>query len=101
METEINEIVSNLPSVRSMQSSSGNDIANQFIITGRNFTLFQSYTSPIAMIKDGRTHLFRNWDYSRTTGKYRNSFLGETKKETEAKLKSGEYIAVDFEVVRE
>ena len=32
------------------------------------------------------------WDYSVTTGKYRNIFLNETEKETEAKIKSGEYI---------
>ena len=31
------------------------------------------------------------WDYSKTTGKYRNIFLGEKKKETEANLKEGKY----------
>jgi hypothetical protein len=31
-----------------------------------------------------------------TTGKYRNQFLGETKKDTEAKIKSGEYILADL-----
>ena len=31
------------------------------------------------------------WSYSRTTGKYRNTFLGETKKETLKKIDSGEY----------
>ena len=36
------------------------------------------------------------WDYSTTTGKYRNQFLGETKKETEKKIKSGEYALVDL-----
>lgn len=61
-------------------------------------TLFQSYSSPIALKKNGKTYIFKDGDYSTTTGKYRNDFLGETKKETLAKLKSGEYIAVDFEV---
>jgi hypothetical protein len=37
-----------------------------------------------------------NWEYSVTTGKYRNQFLMETKKETEAKIKSGEYALVDL-----
>ena len=36
------------------------------------------------------------WDYSKTTGKYRNQFLGETKKETQAKIDSGEYILTDL-----
>lgn len=31
------------------------------------------------------------WDYSTTTGKHRNAFLGETKAETQAKINSGEY----------
>ena len=50
---------------------------NQFIIKGSDFTLFQSYSSPIAMFKDGKTYLFKNWSYSVTTGKYRNQLLGE------------------------
>lgn len=37
------------------------------------------------------------WDYSRTTGKYRNIFLGETKRETEKKIKSGAYILKDLD----
>ena len=36
------------------------------------------------------------WDYSTTTGKYRNMFLGETRKETEKKIKSGEYVLTDL-----
>ena len=31
------------------------------------------------------------WDYSKTTGKYRNIFLGEKKKETQLKIDSDEY----------
>ena len=45
-----------------------------------------------------RTYLNVNaWDYSRTTGKYRNIFLGETKRETEKKIKSGAYILKDLD----
>jgi hypothetical protein len=36
------------------------------------------------------------WNYSNTTGKYRNIFLGETIKDTRAKIKSGEYILTDL-----
>ena len=31
------------------------------------------------------------WDYSTTTGKYRNIFLGESKKETQLKINNGVY----------
>jgi hypothetical protein len=88
--------------VENMTSSSGNRVANQFIIRGdRNERIFQSYNSVIARqtYKDGvtTTELDANkWDYSKTTGKYRNQFLGETKKETEAKIKSGQYILTDL-----
>jgi len=93
----VKNIIDEIPKVENMQSSSNNDIANQFIITGKDYTLFQSYSSPIAMRKNGKVYIFKDWDYSTTTGKYRNQFLGEQKKDTEAKLKSGDYIAVDFD----
>ena len=96
--------------VRNMMSSSGNSVPNQFIISdeGRgalgNFTsrqVFQSYISIIAKRTvwedETRVELDANkWDYSRTTGKYRNQFLGETKKETQAKIDSGEYVLTDL-----
>lgn len=80
--------------VENMTSSNGNNVPNQFIITLDNGRMFQSYNSNIAFIPcdGGKIVLGRNWDYSKTTGKYRNMFLGETKKETLAKLQSGEYI---------
>jgi hypothetical protein len=37
-----------------------------------------------------------NWDYSVTTGKYRNIFLEETKKETQKKIDQGIYILTDL-----
>lgn len=84
-------------SVKNMQSSNGNDIPNQFIIDTEDGVYFQSYKSVIALKKNGQVLLDeRYWDYSVTTGKYRNQFLGETKKETEKKIKSGEYKLVDL-----
>lgn len=56
---------------------SGLKVANQFIITDGNRTLFQSYESPIIEI-DRESQIitvFPNWDYSKTTGKYRNQFM--------------------------
>ena len=64
--------------VSNMTSNAGNDIANQFIIRTNKGRYFQSYNEYY-------------WDYSRTTGKYRNNFLNEYTDETRSKIKSGEY----------
>ena len=70
---------------------------NQVIIYTDNSVLFQSYDSIIAKIENGITFLDVNkWDYSKTTGKYRNIFLGETKQETTNKINSGEYKLIDL-----
>ena len=77
-------IIKNLPTVQNMQSSNGNDIPNQFEIFTNDGKVFQSYSSTIAIITDGQIILDRDkWNYSRTTSKYRNLFLGETTKETQ------------------
>jgi len=76
---------------------SNRPVANQFIINTNNGTFFQSYRSVIALRQDGKTYLDKDtWDYSVTTGKYRNIFLGETKKKTERKIKDGTYKLVDL-----
>jgi len=85
--------------VKSMISDSGNAIANQFVITTPMHKVFQSYNSVIAIkgFATGQIVLDRNtWDYSRTTGKYRNIFLGENTAETRKKIKSGEYKLKDL-----
>jgi hypothetical protein len=87
--------------VTNMTSSNGNKIANQFIIEDDKKRAFQSYSSVIA-IKDYSvspcqiTLDSEKWDYSVTTGKYRNMFLNETKKETEKKIKDGTYKLADL-----
>jgi len=76
-----------------LSPNSSREVPNQFLITGENGQLFQSYTSAIVLKGiDGKVHLSSRWDYGVTTGKYRNQFLGETKKETQAKIDSGEYL---------
>jgi len=67
---------------------------NQFIIYGDDYsTTFQSYNSIIAVKKPYRKVLLgKNWNYSKTTGKYRNMFLGESITETRKKIESGEYV---------
>ena len=94
--------------VENIESSKGNKIANQFVITdndnGNKKEYFQSYNSMI--VKKIYDHLGcdvvetfldkKYWNYSNTTGKYRNIFLGETIKDTKKKIKSGEYILTDL-----
>jgi hypothetical protein len=77
--------------VQNMTSKKGTIVPNQFIITHGEAVTFQSYNSVIAVKQGGRVTLGKNWDYSKTTAKYRNQFLNETTKETQAKLDSGEY----------
>ena len=97
--------------VKNMLSNNARKVPNQFIIETEDGEYFQSYDSVIAYKP---TPKYRGhgviryeaynpvqldkyyWDYSTTTGKYRNQFLGETIKETRAKIKSGEYILVDL-----
>ena len=83
--------------VTNLTSNKGNKIANQFQVQTENAIYFQSYNSMIVKIENGQTYLDSTfWDYSRTTGKYRNIFLGEDKKETERKIKSGIYILTNL-----
>jgi len=84
--------------VKNMVGSTGREVANQFIIYDEGIaTYFQSYNSIIVKLAGGKVYMDRDkWDYSQTTGKYRNQFLRETKKETESKIKSGEYILTDL-----
>ena len=70
---------------------------NQFIIINGGESIFQSYDSIIARkIFDVVDLDSVYWNYSKTTSKYRNQFLGETTKETQAKIDSGEYILTDL-----
>lgn len=85
--------------VSNMVSNKGNTIPNQFIIEGvEGRTWFQSYNSLIVQKNsDGSIKLDKVfWNYSKTTSKYRNKFLGETTKETKRKIKEGIYQLVNL-----
>ena len=78
--------------VENMVSSMGNSMPDQFIIHVGDDTYFQSYSAVIARRRRGKVTLDRRfWNYSKTTSRYRNQFLGETTKETQAKIDSGVY----------
>ena len=91
-----------------MTSTRGNKIPNQFIITdyqeGNKIEYFQSYDVIIAKkvydnMNFGIAEIFIDqnyWDYSRTTGKYRNIFLGEGIRLTRNKLENNQYILTDL-----
>jgi len=85
--------------VRQMTSnSSGNPVANQFVIYTDEGTYFQSYDSVIAFRDNNRKIILDSyyWNYSRTTSKYRNQFLREGTANTKAKIESGEYKLEDL-----
>tara|TARA_A100000172_G_scaffold40831_1_gene24925 strand:+ start:353 stop:616 length:264 start_codon:yes stop_codon:yes gene_type:complete len=83
--------------VENMTSTRGNTVPNQFIITDNGDEYFQSYRSIIAKRSKGKIYLDDYyWDYSVTTGKYRNEFLGEGIAETRKKIASGEYVLTNL-----
>lgn len=91
---------------------SGRPVANQFLINDLDNCkiTFQSYQSKIVEVDDSNKTItvYPDWDYSRTTGKYRNQFMLDcgfdslaTKKGFEKALKAGKaYCGIDeYEVV--
>ena len=95
-----------METIKKIKVSNEWGVPNQFIISTDEGEYFQSYDSVIVFIPNKHTIATSYndkkkldetyWDYSRTTGKYRNKFLGETKAETEKKINSGVYILTDL-----
>lgn len=94
--------------VTNIKSSNGNAVPNRFIISDIHVTVdgillvdcdvFQSYDSIIA-VRDLTGRIFldeKYWNYSKTTSRYRSQFLGETTKETQAKIDNGTYKLVNL-----
>ena len=87
--------------VRNLTSTNGNKIANQFEIIDNenNIIYFQSYRPIIVKHDMNLNQVYLDsyfWDYSTTTSKYRNIFLGEKKKDTQKKIKEGVYILTNL-----
>jgi hypothetical protein len=91
--------------VQNMKSTlTGRKVANQFIIVNAEYngqigSFFQSYNTMIAFRPANGASITLDvnaWSYSKTTVKYRNLFLSETTKETEAKIVSGAHILADL-----
>lgn len=88
--------------VRSLINRKGNAVANQFVIRTEGATYFQSYSSVVACIKDGKITLSSHWDYSNTTRRNLYAFLDEygfgqycNKKTTENGIRDGEITLVN------
>ena len=83
--------------IKNLTSPKGNVVPNQFQIEIGNKLFYKSYDSNIVKIENGRTYLdVKYWNWSKTTSKYRNLFLGETTKETERKILNGDYLLIDL-----
>ena len=72
--------------------NNGRQVPNQFLIeyteNGNEYQIFQSYSSMIIKCKDWEIiEVGKDWDYSRTTGKYRNILTRKDKKGFEKMLK--------------
>lgn len=80
--------------ITQLTNENGRPVANHFVLydeeTGAR--ILQSYDSKIVKIEKGVVTLGGDWKYSVTTSKYRSRFLGETTKETQAKLDAGIYL---------
>lgn len=86
--------------VRNIEGRSGREVPNQFIITGDGKTTFQSYNSTIAEINNNTKEIIihPHYNYSKTTGKYRNQFFEQegffglaTLKDLEKAIAEGSY----------
>lgn len=85
--------------INNMVSDKGNKIPNQYVIKLNNCNAFQSYETVIAIRNYDSFHkrweVFLNkeyYNYSKTTSKYRNKYLGLKTKQIEQKIKSKEFI---------
>ena len=88
--------------VRNIINDRNRAVANQFILFDDDRTIFQSYDSTIIVLLDSKNemYIYPDYDYSMTTGRYRNMFLRDwgfpdldTLKELNKAIKSG--IATD------
>lgn len=72
--------------------NNGRNVANQFEIyyeeNNKHYKIFQSYESMILKWENGSLiEVGEDWDYSRTTGKYRNLLTNTNKKQFEKMLR--------------
>lgn len=78
--------------VTQLHTYAGYNAYGQYIIKAGDLEIFQSYDSIIAKKYKGQIYLDKiHWNYSNTTARYRNRYLGEDIKETRRKIINGTY----------
>ena len=86
--------------IHPLKTKFGNDSRNNFVHTRGGEQAFISYGRMIAT-RDTATGAIsldsHYWDYSTTTGYYRNQFLGETITATRKKINNGTYTLTTLE----
>lgn len=83
--------------VKNLSGRTGHPVANQFIIEDGDVTYFQSYDRIIVKSTGLEVLLDETyWDYSVTTRKFRNKFLGENSEQIKKKIESGQYRLVNL-----
>lgn len=90
-EKKILKYLKGFESVENMETRNGAVSKNQTIVYFSNGSVFYSYGTLIAVKYNDRIYLTTAYKYSVTTNRYRNRFLGNTLKEVEDLLESGEY----------
>lgn len=83
--------------VTNMSTYSGRHAYGQYIIRINGTEIFQSYDTVIAKMHKARIYLDKTyWNYSNTTARYRNKYLGEDIRTTRKKIINGTYKLVDL-----
>lgn len=92
------------PIKEAMLTSSGKPAKDQYVVTyDDGSTAFESYGTTIAVrpvdYPKKPIRLDRDkWNYSITTARYRNRFLGEATAATRKRIKSGQYVLANLNV---
>ena len=81
-----------------LQTKFGNKPQNQEIVFKNGAEYFVSYGTNIVRYESKDSIILDKiyWDYSKTTGFYRNQFLNEGIADTRKRIKSGEYKLADL-----
>ena len=95
---KLSSLIGEIQSVDNMVGRNGySKVPNQFILKGSKGTAFQSYNTLIAVVSyDNNIYLTKDYNYSTTTSKYCNAFLGMSSKDRDAAIKSGEIKIVEL-----
>ena len=84
--------------INNMKSNKERTVPNQYVIRLNNCSVFQSYATVIAIHDYDLDEVYLNkeyYNYSKTTSRYRNKYLGLNTKQIEQKIKSKEFVLVN------